>query len=125
MSNFRSGPLTCDSALFSAKNSPNSAKSNHIFPGKRRGDRVLILTYLDSPMDEFFLHYYLFFSISAIFRGKQGVKVGPQVQTLGPFLFHKYSNPSKNFQIIFLFARVLPLVTIPAKSDHTWGSKSP
>ena len=35
ISNFDSDPLTCDSALFPAKNSPNSVKSNHIFPERR------------------------------------------------------------------------------------------
>ena len=44
---FGSNPLTCDSALFPGKISPYS---NRIFPGKRRGDKALILTYLDSPM---------------------------------------------------------------------------
>ena len=34
MSNFHSGPLTCDAALFPAKNNPNSAKGNRIFPEK-------------------------------------------------------------------------------------------
>ena len=61
MSNFDSDPLTCDPALFPAKNTLNSAKSIRIFPGKRRRDRALILTYLDSPMTEVFPHPYLFF----------------------------------------------------------------
>ena len=52
MSNFDSDPLTCDHGLFSAKNSPNSAKSNLIFHGKGRGDRALVLTYWDSPIAE-------------------------------------------------------------------------
>ena len=38
---------------------------------------------------------------------KQGIKVRPKVLTLGPSLFHKNLSPSKNFQIMFLFARVL------------------
>ena len=40
--------LTCDPALFPARNSLNSAKCNCIFPGKRRGDRALILAHLDN-----------------------------------------------------------------------------
>ena len=36
MSNFDFDPLTLDPALFLAKNSPNMAKSNPIFPRKRR-----------------------------------------------------------------------------------------
>ena len=97
-SNLDSNPLICDPILFLGKNSPNIAKNNRIFPGKRGGDRVLILTYLDSPMAEVFPHFCLSFSILAIFRGEQVVKVGPKVQTLGPFLFHENSNPSMFFQ---------------------------
>ena len=82
LSNFDSNPLTCDPALFPGTNSPIIAKSNSIFPGKGRGDKALILTYLDSPMAEVFPHYCLFFSILAIFRGRRGVKVGPKVVTL-------------------------------------------
>ena len=54
LSNFDFIPLTCDPALFSGSNSPNIAKSNLIFLGKGRRDKVLILTYLDSPMAEVF-----------------------------------------------------------------------
>ena len=51
------------------------AKSNRIFPGKERGKRALMLTYLDSPMAEVFPPYKLLLSISTIFMGKQGLKV--------------------------------------------------
>ena len=125
MPNFDSDPLTCDPVLFSAKNSPNSAKSNHIFPGKGRGDRALILTYLNSPMAEIFPHYCQYSLILVFFRGKREVKVGPKVQILGLSLFHKNSNPSKNFKTMFLFARALFLVRILAKSDHIWRCKDP
>ena len=40
MSNFDSDPLTCDPALFPAKNSPNSAKNNRISPGKGTGESL-------------------------------------------------------------------------------------
>ena len=117
MSNFDSDTLHCEPTMFLAINSPNSAKSNLIFPGKGRGDRALILTYLVSSMTEDFLGYCLFFSILAISKRNLGVKVGPKVHFLGPSLFHKNSNPSKYFQTMFLFARVLPLVRIPANLD--------
>ena len=116
LTNFDSNPLICDPTLFPGKNSPNIAKSNNrVFPGKGRGDRALILTYLDSPMAEVLPHYCLSFSISAIFRGKRMVKVGRKVQTLGPSLVHKNLNPSNFFQTMFLFPRVLPLVKPPKK----------
>ena len=124
MLNFDSKTLTFDTALFPGKNSPNIAKSNCIFPGKRRGDKTLILTYFDSPMAEVFSHYCLFFSISAIFRRKRGVKAGTKVAILGPSLFHKNLNPSKTFQAMFLFPRVLPLVRISAILDHIWGVRA-
>ena len=44
--------------------------------------------------------------------------------TLGPSPFHKYSHPSKNFPSVFLFARVLPLVTILAILDCTGGVRA-
>ena len=97
LSNFDSNPLICDPTLFLGKNSPNIAKSNRVFPGKWRGDRALILIYLNSPVTEVFPHYYLSFSISVIFSGKRLVKVGPKVQILGPSLFHENSNPSNFF----------------------------
>ena len=55
MSNFDSDFLTCEPALFPAKNSPNSAKSNRIFPRKGRGDGAFILVSLDSRMADIFL----------------------------------------------------------------------
>ena len=121
MSNFDSIPLTCDPALFPSKSIPNIAKSNRILLGKGRGDKDFILTYLDSSMAEVFSRHCLFFSILAVFRRKRGVKVGPKVLTVGLPLFHKYSNPSKNFQTVFLFARVLPLVRISAILNHIGG----
>ena len=54
--------LNCYPALFPGKNIPNIAKRNHIFPGKGRGDKDFILTYLDSSMAEVFPHYCLIFS---------------------------------------------------------------
>ena len=101
LSNFDSNPLTCDPALFPVKNIPNIAKSNRIFPEKGRADKNFILTYLDSSVAEVFPKYCLFFSILATFRRKRGVRVGPKVVTLGPFLFHKYSDPSKVFKQCF------------------------
>ena len=97
-SNLDSNPLICDPTLFFDKNSPNIAKNNRVFPEKGGGDRVLILTYLDSPMAEVFPHFCLSFSILAIFREKRVVKVGPKVQTLDPFLFHENLSPSMFFR---------------------------
>ena len=44
--------------------------------------------------------------------------------TLDPSVFHKYSNPSKNFQTVFLFARVVPLVRISAILDYIRGIRT-
>ena len=74
---------------------------------------------------EVFLHYSLSFSISAIFRGKWVIKVGPKVKTLGSSVFHENSNPSNFFQTMHVFARLLPLVRILAILHHIWGSKGP
>ena len=115
LSDFDSNPLIWDPTLFPGKNSLNIAKSNRVFPENGRGDRALVLTYLDSPMAEVFPHYYLSFSISAIFRVKRVVTVGPKMQTLGPSVFHENSNPSDFFQIMFWFARVLTLVRISTR----------
>ena len=85
LSNFDSYPLTCDSALFSDKNSPNIAKSNSIFPWKERGDKALILTYLDSSVAEVFRHYCLFFYVGHL-----------KAETVRPF-----SVKTRIFQKIF------------------------
>ena len=117
--NFDSTHLTCDLTVFPSKIIPNIAKSNRIFPRKGRGDKDFILTYLDSSMVEVFRSTAYFF-ILTIIRRKRGVKLGRKVLTLSPSLFHKYSNPSKKFQTVFLFARVLPLLRISAILDHIW-----
>ena len=88
LSNLDSFPLIYDPNLFPGKNSQDIAKCNRTFPGKGRGNRALIFTYLDSPMAEVFSYYCLSFSISVIFRWKRVVKVGPKVQTLGRSIFH-------------------------------------
>ena len=64
------------------KKRKKSAKSNPIFHWKETRDAALILRFLDSPVTEFNLPTFLFSSISAIFREKNGVKVGPNVKTL-------------------------------------------
>ena len=125
LTNFDSNPLIRDPTLFPGKNIPNIAKSVRVFPGNWKEDRALILTYLDSSMAEVFPHYSLSFSISAILRGKQIIKVGTKVKTLGLSAFHQNSNPSNLFQTMILLARVLPLVRIPAILRHIWGHKSP
>ena len=89
-------------------------KSNHIFPGKGREDKDFILTYLDSSMTEVFPALLLTFRFWPSSRGKEGSKS----------LFHKYLNSSKNFQTLFLFPSVLPLVRILAILDHIGGVKA-
>ena len=87
--NFDSNPLICDLTLLPGKNSPSISNNYCVFTGKGRGDRALILKYLDSPMAEIFPHYWLSFSILANFREKRVVKVGLKVQTFDPFLFYE------------------------------------
>ena len=91
--NFDSNPLTCDSYLFPCKNSPNIANSNHFFPGKGRGDKDFILTYLA----EVFLQYCLFISISAIFSRNRGSKLYQKCQ----LWVHPFSVKTQILQKIF------------------------
>ena len=72
---FDSNLLVCDPTLFFIKTSPNIAKSNRVFPGKARGDRALVLTYLDSAIAEVFHRYCLPFSISTIFEKNEQSKL--------------------------------------------------
>ena len=72
LSNFDCNPLICDPTLFPGKNSPNIAKSNRAFPGKGKGDRALILTYLDVLVAEVFPHYCLSFFDISHHHGKAG-----------------------------------------------------
>ena len=60
--------------LFVPKISPNRAKSYYSFHWKLKGDRALILTYLDNPM-------IWVVSILAIFKKQIGVKFGPKLIT--------------------------------------------
>ena len=122
MSNFDSDLFNCDPTLFAAKNSPNSAKSNHIFPGNGRVDRALILTKLDSPMAEvFFGEVIVLFDLGHL-QEETGCLSCTKVQTLVPS--QKNSNPSKNFETTFLSARVLPLKKISVKLVHVWGVRA-
>ena len=72
MSSFDSDPLTCELALFPAKNTSNSARSNRVFPGMRIVDMALITTYLDSLMAEVLPLHYLLFLFLVICRGNVG-----------------------------------------------------
>ena len=65
-------PFVCDPTLFPGKISPNISNSNCVFPGKGRGDRALILTYLNSPMAKVFLHFCLIFLDFDHLQGKKG-----------------------------------------------------
>ena len=111
---FDSNPLIFDSTLFPGKNSPNIAKLIVLFSGKGRGDRALILTYLDSPMAEgFSTTTYIFW-----FRPSSGGNVWSKLDQkckLWVRLF--FINPSISFHTMFLFARALPLVKISAILD--------
>ena len=117
--------MTCDPRLVSCENSPNIAKSNRIFPGKGRGDKSLILTYLDNLNGWSFSALLLIFFYFGHLQEGTRVQIGPKVLNLDPSLFHKNSDLSKNFQIMVLFARVLPLIRISAILDHIWGNKGP
>ena len=69
----------------------------------------------------------LFVSISAIFRGNRDHS---WTKSLDPSLFHKNSNPSKDFLTMFLFGIVLHLVIIlvktqkPPKKGHSVDDES-
>ena len=71
--------------LFPGKNNPNRAQSNHIFHGKGRENWALLMPYADISVAKFFLIKMLFFSVLAISMGKRGIKVQPEVQTMGMF----------------------------------------
>ena len=54
--------LTFDHSLFFVQKYPKNTKSNPIFHLMGRGDRDLILIFLDSPMAEFFTSVFFFFN---------------------------------------------------------------
>ena len=110
--------LTYDSPLFSDKNNPNIAKSNHTFPGKGRR-----WSFDFNIFDWSFSALLIYFDFSHL-QGKQAIKVGPKVLTLGPSVFHKNSNRLKNFQTMFLFARVLPQLICRAYFGESKGPKT-
>ena len=95
MLDFDSEPLTFEHTLLLPKKCAKTSKSNPIFHFKERRDRVLTLTYLDSPMADFFPRKYSLSSFSAILRGKRGgggSKLDQKKQTLGPSRFRKNSE---------------------------------
>ena len=94
LSNFDSTPLTCDPTVFPGKVTPSIAKSNRIFPGKEGEIKTLFLYIWIAQWLKFFCTISYFFSILTIFKreSQRGLKVGPKVVTLGPFLFHKYQK---------------------------------
>ena len=75
LSNFDSTPSTCDPALFPGKIIPNIAKSNHTFPGKERGDKDFVLTYLDSSVAEMFRTTAYYFQFWPSLGGKERSKL--------------------------------------------------
>ena len=93
MLNSNSDQLPCDSALFPAQNSPNSAKSNRSFHRIGRGDRALTLTYLDSPVAQVIPSKYIHFFR---FRSSPGEKEGSKLNS------SKNLNPSKKFKLFCL-----------------------
>ena len=114
--------LTC---FLPGKNSPSIAKSNRVFLERGEGIEPWFWHIWIAQWLKFYPPYCLSFSIAAIFRSKQLVKVGPKVQTFGPSLFHENLKLSNFFQAMFLFVRVLPLVRISAILDHIWRRKGP
>ena len=113
MSNFDSDPFTCDLALFPAKTIPNNTKSNCIFLGEEKGDRALILRYLDSRSAEDFLCTIYFSRYWPSSWGNGESKLDQKCKLWSPSLFCERSNTS-NFS-------ELPLMKISAKLDHIWG----
>ena len=93
MLNSNSDQLSCDSALFPAQNSPNSAKSNRSFHRIGRRDRALTLTYLDGPVPQVIPSKYIhFFRFRSSPGEKEGSKLNPS----------KNLNPSKTFKLFCL-----------------------
>ena len=107
--------MSYDPNQYPAKNSL-SYLANHFFLRKGRGDKALILTYLDSPMAEVFserrfifvLFYFdiikFIFLFFAIIMEKRGFKSRQKGQTLGLSFFHEKLNSQKIFEIVILFA---------------------
>ena len=98
--------------------------------------QIVILFFLErgKEIESWYWHIWMaqwltFFPTTAHFFyfGYLHGKAGGQscTKTLGPSLFHENSNPSKFFQTMFFFPRVLPLVKISVILHHIWGSKGP
>ena len=95
MLDFDSEPLTFEHTLLLPKKCAKTAKSNPIFHFKERRDRVLTLTYLDSPMADFFsskIFTFFVFGHPQGETGRGGSKLDQKKQTLGPSRFRKNSE---------------------------------
>ena len=110
-----------DHALFSVKNNQNRAS---FFPGKERGDRALILPYLDSPIAKVFSWKILIFYFGH-FRRKWAGQSWTKSANFGYVPFpKKLAFFEDSWKTAFL-SLALPLVKISAKSDNIWESKGP
>ena len=121
MSNLDLDPSMGDHALFSVKNNQNRAS---FFPGKERGDRALILPYLDSPIAKVFSWKILIFYFGH-FRRKWAGQSWTKSANFGYVPFpKKLAFFEDSWKTAFL-SLALPLVKISAKSDNIWESKGP
>ena len=99
--NFDPNPLICDPTLLPSKNSPNIAKSNCVFPGKRKENRALILTYLNSLTAKVFPLYSLFFRFGPSSGGNGWLKLDQKWKLWVRLFFMKTRIPQIFFKQCF------------------------
>ena len=120
--NFHSGPLTCNHAYIFPRKAQKVQKVILFFIG--RGEEIRPCRWhiwIPWWLNLIWLLTY-FFRFLVIFRGKNGVNVRPNVQTLGVSRFCKNLNFSKILETLFVSPWILPLVKIWQKSCDIWGN---
>ena len=125
LSNFDSNSLICDPTPFPGKKSPNIAKSNCVFPMNGRGDRDLILTYLDRQIAEVFPTTAYLFQYRPSSGGNGRSKWDQKCKLWIHLFFMKTQLLQIFFKQCFWFAKVLPLVRLSAILEHILESKYP
>ena len=111
---FHSDPLTFDLAQIFTKKRSKSAKSNPIFHLKGRRDTSWLYNFWIAQWVKFFLGNYFVLNLAIFFRLKKGSKLDQKCKFwVSPVSVKKLSF-SKNFNVLFLFPWILPVLKILA-----------
>ena len=121
LSNFDSNPLICDPTLFPGKSSPNIAKSNRVFPGRREEIEPWFWHIWIAQWLKFFTATVYLFQFQPSSRENEWSKLDQKWKLWVGLFFMKTQILRIFFKQCFFFTRVLPLLRISATLDYILG----